>query len=112
HGVIGSLTHTSFVSSHTSDVHALPSAHDRAGPAVHEPPWHVSFTVQKAPSSHDVPFGRLGCVHVPALHTSLVHWLPSSVQEPVRGGKTQPLDGLHVSVVHSLLSSQTRGPPG
>jgi len=111
-GVIGSLTQTSFVSSQTSDVQALPSAHDRAGPAVQLPPWHVSFTVQKAPSSHVVPFGRLGCVHAPALHTSLVHWLPSSVQEPVRGVKTQPVAGLHVSVVHSLVSSQTRGAPG
>ena len=49
---------------------------------------------------------------MPPEHTSAVHVLPSSVHDPVRFVKTQPLTGSQVSVVHSLPSLQTRGPPG
>jgi hypothetical protein len=72
----------------------------------------VSFTVQKALSEHVVPFGRLGCVQSPAEQVSVVHGLPSSLQVPVRGVKTQPLDVLQESFVHSLPSLQVIvGPP-
>ena len=68
--------------------------------------------MQKAPSSHAVPSGWVGWVQLPPEHTSAVHVLPSSVHDPVRFVKTQPLTGSQVSVVHSLPSLQTRGPPG
>jgi len=70
----------------------------------------VSFTLQNNPSSHAVPLGRFGWVQSPALHTSLVHAFPSSVQLPVRLVKTQPVAALHVSLVHSLSSTQMSGP--
>src|SRR4030095_3845557 len=57
------------------------------------PPVHV-----------DVP------THAPLRHTSLVHATPS-LHGPVLLVKTQPVDGLHVSVVHTLLSLQTSAVP-
>jgi hypothetical protein len=41
-------------------------------------------------------------VHVPALHTSLVHWLPSSVHDPVRFTCWQPPSVVQLSIVQSL----------
>src|SRR5262245_53383988 len=49
--------------------------------------------------------------HAPLLQTSLVHAMPSS-QGPVLFVKTQPVDGLQVSVVHTLPSLQTSAVPG
>jgi hypothetical protein len=110
---MGVCAHMSMPSSHESVVHASLSPQARGPPAVHVPAWQVSPTVQKAPSSQVVPLLRLGWVHTPALHTSLVHALPSSVQLPLlRGVKTQPVAGEQVSVVHSMPSSHTSGVPG
>ncbi len=50
-----------------------------------------------------------GCVQAPALQTSVVQELPSSVQAPVLFWKAQPLAGLQLSVVHSLPSLQVIG---
>src|SRR6185369_5116042 len=80
------FTQTSFVSSQLSEVHELVSLQSRAGPAAHMPFWHVSVTVQNAPSSQVVPL--------------------------VTAGKTQPLAGLQEFVVQVLLSSHVRGGPG
>src|SRR5262245_27253821 len=46
----------------------------------------------------------------PLLHTSLVHAIPS-LHGPVLLVNTQPVAGLHVSVVHTLLSLQTSAVP-
>jgi hypothetical protein len=94
-----------------SAVQELLSVQLCSGPPVQTPAWQVSATVQKAPSSQLVPLLRFGCVQAPALQTSLVHALPSSVQVPPRGVWTQPVSVLHESFVHSLLSSQLSGPP-
>jgi hypothetical protein len=55
----------------------------------------------------------LGCVQAPALHTSLVHTLPSSVQAAVLFTFAgQPETALHVpSSVHTLPSLQSSGVP-
>src|ERR671921_1572083 len=55
-----------------------------AGPWVHVPFWQVSF-VQRLPVSHGVLLAKLVC--------------------------TQPVAGLHVSIVQGLLSSQSTGSP-
>jgi hypothetical protein len=68
----------------------------------------VSFTVQYPPSSHTVPFARLGWVHAPPEQVSFVQALPSSVQLPVRAGCVHT-PAAQVSVVHSFPSS-AQGP--
>src|SRR5215813_2191958 len=46
----------------------------------HVPPVHVSVCVHGFRSSHAVPFGSVGCVHVPVpLHWSAVHVFASGV---------------------------------
>ena len=50
-------------------------------------------------------------LHTPAVHASfVVHALPSS-QLPLTGEKTQPLAGLQLSLVQTLLSSQASAAP-
>jgi hypothetical protein len=65
-----------------SSVQALLSSQTIAVPR-HDPPSHASFTVQALPSS----------------------------QACVLFGKTQPVAGLQVSVVHEFPSLQTKGAP-
>ena len=67
-----------------SVVQRLASSQARAGPPWQFPPPQVSLVVQAFPSSH----------------------------ESVLFVKTQPAAGVHVSVVHGLLSLQTRPAPG
>jgi hypothetical protein len=119
---------------HESAVHWLPSLQFGAGPPTHAPPVQVSFVVQALPSLQlDVLFANthptLGLhesfvqtlpslqtgagppLHVPPLHTSfVVHALPS-LQLAVLFVKTQPLAGLHESLVHGLLSLHTVAAP-
>jgi hypothetical protein len=58
--------------------------------------------VQAKPSSHDATLG--GCVHVPELHTSSVHGLPSAVHGAAFAGCVHA-PPLHTSFVHALPSS-------
>jgi hypothetical protein len=111
-GETGVCTQASPLSSQVSVVQASVSPQARGVPGAHAPPWHASPTVQKAPSSHEVPFTRLGCVQAPAAQTSVVQVLPSSVQLPVRGLVVHPVAELQPSLVHSLPSSQMRAGPG
>ena len=97
--------------SQLSVVHGFPSSQLRGVPSRQMPPRQASFNVQKEPSSHGVVSGLAGCVQALPAQTSVVHGFPSSVHEPVRGVKTQPLVGLQVSIVHSLPSLQMRGLP-
>ena len=103
---------------------------------VHVPDWQVSVCVQALPSLHEavllvntqpVTVLQVSVVqtllslqtsvpvpgwHAPPEQTSpVVHALPS-LHEAVLFVKTQPVDVLHVSVVHRLLSLQTVGVPG
>jgi hypothetical protein len=71
-------SHLSCASLQLSSVHTLPSLQLRSGPAAHEPPLHVSLTVQNLPSSQGAAL--FGCRHAPEMsQTSSVHGLPSSV---------------------------------
>jgi hypothetical protein len=112
---------------HESLVHALLSLHVIAVPA-HAPPEHTSPLVHALESlhasvlfvyTHPVETAHVSVVHtlvslhviaVPAhppelVHTSpLVHALESLQAVPVSGVYTQPVDVLHVSPVHPLLS--------
>ena len=108
----GAWTQVCPAASQLSVVHGSPSSQLRGVPSRQMPPRQASFTVQKEPSSHGVVSGFAGCVQALPAQTSSVHGLPSSVHDPVRGVKTQPLVGLHVSMVHSLPSLQMRGLPG
>jgi hypothetical protein len=61
------------------------------------------------PLSKNAPNEQLplsGCVQLPALHTSLVHELPSSAQGLVLFVCWQPTEELHASFVQALPSSQ------
>jgi sorbitol-specific phosphotransferase system component IIA len=69
---------------HVSVVHKLLSLHTTAAPGWQLPPPQVSPAVQALPSSH-----------------AMVLFV-----------KTQPVLGLHVSVVHRLLSLHTTAAPG
>jgi hypothetical protein len=97
----------------TSVVHELPSlAHDAvlftfAGQPL--PGLHVPSSVHTSPSSHEM----VGCVHVPPLHTSVVHELPSLAHDAVLFTFAgQPVAGTHVpSFVHTFPSSQFSGVP-
>ena len=108
----GAWTQVRPAASQLSVVHGFPSSQLRGVPSRQMPPRQASFTVQKEPSSHGVVSGTAGCMQVLPEQTSVVHGFPSSVHDPVRGVKTQPLTGLHESVVHSLPSLQIRGLPG
>jgi hypothetical protein len=119
---------------HESSVHGLLSLQTTGAPAWQVPPPQASPAVQALPSSQDavllvntqpVAGSQVSVVqtlsslqttgapawHVPPLQTSpVVQAFPSS-QAAVLLVKTQPVDGLHVSVVHTLLSLQTTGVP-
>jgi hypothetical protein len=79
------------------------------GQIVYGPPTALQAPVARLqvwPCGHaDVP------VHVPLLQTSVVQATPS-LQGAVLFAKTQPVAGLQLSVVHTLLSLQTTGVPG
>jgi hypothetical protein len=111
-GVTFTWSQRSAASLHVSVVQGFASLQLWSGPAVHVPFWQLSATVQNWPSSQLVPLVRFGCVQAPAVQTSLVQVFPSSVQVPPRGVWTQPVAALHVSVVHSLPSSQLAATPG
>jgi hypothetical protein len=125
--------------SHESVVQALPSSQPSAGPPWQVPPPHVSFVVQALPSLHGAVLGvwmqpvvppkpdgmQESSVHgllssqlsggpplqVPPPHVSfVVHTFPSS-HGSVLFVWTHPKIGSHESVVHGLLSSQSRGLP-
>src|SRR5262245_58473739 len=68
-----------------SVVHASESLQTSGVPGVQVPLWHVSAPLQTVASAHAVPFATTG------------FW--------------QPVDGLHESVVHGLLSPQASGVP-
>jgi len=123
-----------------SIVHAFPSSMTRGVPALHTPePSHVSSPLQTFPSEQDVPATAGECVTpctgsqestvhalpssrtsgVPTLHTPPpsqssmpLHTFPSEHDAPADAGTWRtPAMGSHVSVVHALPSSTTRGVP-
>jgi hypothetical protein len=47
-------------------------------PGVQAPLWQVSLPLQRLPSAQDTPLASTGLLHTPAVHTSLVHGLPSA----------------------------------
>ena len=120
--------------SQLSVVHTLLSLHTRGPPGWHVPSVQKSPTVQALPSeqafalfvkTQPLAVSQLSVVHgllslqfiaVPGRHvpkaqkSPAVHALPSS-QAFALFVKTQPVVGLQLSVVHTLLSSQTRGVP-
>lgn len=115
---------------HESSVQGLPSLQTRAGPPTHTLAAHLSAVVQALPSSQlavfaafthpvagtqlssvhgllSLQFGAAPPTHVPApLHLSFVVQALLSLQLAVFGVWMQPPDVLHVSVVHTSLSSQ------
>lgn len=134
--VIGSLTQPP--AAHMSIVHAMPSSQSSAIPALHVPAIvQVSKPLHALESEHDAPgvamlvqpavgsqasavhawlslqFRAEPGMHEPrALHVSApLQTLPSLHEAPVFGVWTQPVAGLQVSVVHSLLSSQDGATP-
>src|SRR5438093_1429475 len=79
------------------------------GPPAQAPPANVSAVVQALPSSQDRVFGVPA--HTPAAQVSPeVQGLRSS-HGTVLGVFTQPVAGSHVSVVHTLPSTQLGGGP-
>src|SRR6266849_2358938 len=120
---------------HESSVQTLLSLQLGAGPPTHVPPAQVSFVVQAFPSSQEAVL--LVCVHplagshassvqtllslqlgagppthVPPEHVSLVVQAFPSLQEAVLLVCTQPVAGLQLSSVQTLLSLQLgAGPP-
>ena len=101
-----------------SVVQGFASLQLRGEPAVHVPPWQVSFPLHTVPSAHEVPFGTTEFWHTPALQMSVVHGLASLQSagtlhgwQPAIGVWTQPLSALHESRVHALPSSQLRVVP-
>ena len=125
-----------FLASQASSVHKLLSSHATAAPGWQLPPWHTSLSVQallsvhallllaktqppfwsqsslvhRLPSSHFRPAPE---THLPPAHTSpLVQALPSSHATLLGVWVQPPALGLHASLVHSSLSSQSKGLPG
>jgi hypothetical protein len=120
--------------SQLSAVHGLPSSQASGVPAVQLPDWQLFVPLHTVPStSHDVPFAT-GVLRQPstASHESAVHTLPSSqlivvpTHTPLaqlsaavqtvpsvhalpfgRAVFTQPVDGLQLSFVQPLASSQS-----
>src|SRR5207249_1224765 len=109
HGkVFGAFTQP-VAGSHESVVHTLASLQLIGGPPAQAPPAHVSAVVQALPSSQDRVFGVPA--HTPAAQVSPeVQGLRSS-HGTVLGVFTQPVAGSHVSVVHTLPSTQLGGGP-
>ena len=120
---------------HVSVVHVLPSSQFKALPGWHWPPAHASPLVHKLPSLHGA--GLLVCVQpLAGTQASVVHGLPSSqlgaappthvpplhwsfnVQAELSSHAivlllcVHPLAGLQLSVVQTLLSSQSSVLPG
>jgi hypothetical protein len=123
---------------HESVVHASLSLQLRGVPAVQVPLWQVSPPLQTLPSEHEVPFVTFVFTQpVDGLHESVVQtfeslqlsgvplvqvplWqvsaplqtLPSLHDAPLTTGVcTQPVLGLHVSMVQTLESLQLSGVP-
>jgi hypothetical protein len=101
--------------SQVSFVHTLLSLQVSAVPAVHTPLWQVSLPLHRLPSAHGAPLTSVGLLHTPAVHTSLVHGLPSAQSaftthesQPAIGVFWQPLSAWHESVVQALPSLQLR----
>src|SRR4029077_5642544 len=67
-------------------------------PGVQRPARQVSGPLQTFRSPHGVPSATGGCVHVPPLHTSLVHGFPSSAHVLVLLVKVQLPVASHVAV--------------
>jgi hypothetical protein len=104
----GDASHASVVSLQTPTLHWLVCAEQsRAGPAVHVPLWHVSFTEQNRPSLQLVPFGAGGFeqVPVPGLQVPATwHW---SLAEQITGLEPVQVPDWQVSVwVHASPSEQ------
>jgi hypothetical protein len=104
--------------SQVSVVHALPSLQMGGMPAVHEPAWQVSSPLQRLPSAHEEPLGKMGLLQTPAVQTSLVQGLPSAQSvaktqdwQPGICVFWQPVTGAHESVVQALPSLQLSGVP-
>jgi hypothetical protein len=118
-----------------SSVHGLPSEQSTGVPGWQSPPEHLSFSVQRLPSLHELAFGALthptngsqesvvqtlpslqsGAgppMQAPPWHESaVVHALPSE-QGAVVGGFWQPSVGLQKSKVQGLPSEQSDCGPG
>jgi hypothetical protein len=93
---------------HDSAQFASPSGPGHGLPewTLHVPLLHVSDPLQYIPSLHAEPAALAGWVQAPALHTSFVQALPSSVQARVLFTRWHaPLT--HESVVQALLSLQS-----
>src|SRR5881397_297490 len=109
HGELFAVFMQPVAGSHESVVHTLLSSQLRAGPPTQAPPAQVSAVVQALPSLQDRVFG------VPA-HTLAAQVSPEvqglrSSHGRVLGVFTQPVAGSHVSVVHTLPSTQLGGGP-
>ncbi len=136
HGTVLGMCAQPLTASHESSVHKLLSSHATAAPGWQLPPWHTSLSVQallsvhallllaktqppfwsqsslvhRLPSSHFRPAPE---THLPPAHTSpLVQALPSSHATLLGVWVQPPALGLHASLVHSSLSSQSKGLPG
>jgi phage-related protein len=94
---------------HESVVHEFPSSQFGAPPPTQVPPEHWSPVLQAVPSLHAAVL--FGCVQVPAAQRSSVQAFPSSAHAAVWFAWTQPVAGLHVSMVHSLRSLQSGPAP-
>src|SRR5881398_257321 len=109
HGELFAVFMQPVAGSHESVVHTLLSSQLRAGPPTQAPPAQVSAVVQALPSLQDRVFGVP--THAPAAQVSPeVQGLRSS-HGRVFGVFTQPVTGSHVSVVHTLPSTQLGGGP-
>src|SRR5437016_605505 len=109
HGELFAVFTQPVAGSQESVVHTLLSLQLRAGPPTQAPPAQVSAVVQALPSLQDRVFG------VPA-HTAAAQVSPEvqglrSSHGRVLGVFAQPVAGSHVSVVHTLPSTQLGGGP-
>jgi hypothetical protein len=125
-----------FDESQVSTVHALSSSQLIVVKPPHWPPIQPSYGVHGSPSLQGILLGLCTQFPVPDSHESSVHTLPSShcfkvptqtplshvpssVHEfpssqmfpPKTGVFVHPLDGSHPSLVHELLSLQSKGAP-
>jgi hypothetical protein len=101
-----------------SAVHAFPSLQLSTVPAVQVPVWQLSAPLQTFPSRHAVPLAALVFWHAPELQASMVQAFPSlqsaateQVWHPLIGVCTQPVTGLHESVVQAFESLQLSAVP-
>src|SRR6185369_3957001 len=137
HGsVLARFSQALLVSLHASVVHGFASPQSRAGPATHAPLLQTSPLVQNRPSSHGAVLFTLLHESVSSAQVSVVQALASS--QVVAGPPTQTppahaspfvqnnpsshgtvllrlsqtsVASLHVSVVHRLVSAQSRAVP-